>query len=106
MIKSEGYKAFRSTMRIHPVGDQRQPFAVDADWIYRPRAKCWYGDGRSFPEEVCEILRDKTARRHSHWVFYPDRDTLAPYDCAACGRSVEWRENFCPSCGAIMDEEG
>jgi hypothetical protein len=59
MIKVEGYRAFHGTMRITPVKSSGiEPFEITADWLYKPEYKCWYGQGRSFPEEICEVVRD------------------------------------------------
>lgn len=56
MIEVEGYKAFHGTMFIVPKNPDITPFhIVDADWLYKPDTKCWYGCGRSFPAEICII---------------------------------------------------
>lgn len=57
IICVEGYKAFHGDMRIVPLNFLYPAFYVcDKDWLYKPDTKCWYGDGRSFPAEVCEIV--------------------------------------------------
>ena len=57
MIEVEGYKAFHGTMKITPVASSgMKPFEIEADWLYKPEHGCWYGDGRSFPEEICEPI--------------------------------------------------
>lgn len=61
MICSEGYKAFRGTMRIVPKNPSMKPYELTADWLYKPEYQCWYGRGSSFPEEICEVLVDLTA---------------------------------------------
>lgn len=61
MICSEGYKAFRGTMRIVPKNPNMKPYELTADWLYKPEYQCWYGKGSSFPEEICEVLVDLTA---------------------------------------------
>ena len=55
MIKVEEYKAFRGTMRIVPKNKSIEPFEITGDWLYKPDTKCWYGGGRSFSEEICEV---------------------------------------------------
>lgn len=63
MIKVEGYKAFHGTMRIVPKNMNVEPMIInDTDWLYKPDTKCWYGDGRSFAEEICEIVEDENER--------------------------------------------
>lgn len=54
VINVEGYKAFRGTMRICPRGSE--PYELCGNWLYEPDTGCWYGNGRSFPKEVCTIL--------------------------------------------------
>lgn len=54
VISVEGYKAFRGTMRISPRG--AEAYDLCGDWLYKPGTGCWYGNGRSFPKEVCTIL--------------------------------------------------
>lgn len=58
MIKVEGYKAFRGTMKIVPKVSGYAPYEVSGDWLYKPDMKCWYGGGSSYPEEICEVLSD------------------------------------------------
>lgn len=60
MIKVEGYKAFRGEMIITPLVSTIKPFTVSGDWLYKPDTKCWYCGGRSYPQEVCSVLSDKT----------------------------------------------
>lgn len=60
MIKVEGYKAFRGTMRIVPKDAKFEPFELRGDWMYKPGADCWYGCGRSFYADICEVVEDKT----------------------------------------------
>lgn len=60
MIKSNGYKAFRGTMKITPKCAGIDPYELTTDWIYVPKYDCWYGNGSSFPSEVCEVIYDET----------------------------------------------
>lgn len=60
MICSEGYKAFRGTMRIVPKNPSMKPYELTTDWLYKPEYQCWYGRGSSFPEEICEVVVDLT----------------------------------------------
>lgn len=62
MICSEGYKAFRGTMRIVPKNPSMKPYELTADWLYKPEYQCWYGKGSSFPEVICEVMVDLTAQ--------------------------------------------
>ena len=59
MLKCEGYKMFRGTMRITPLNG-RHAYAVNGVWLYKPDVMCWYCKGSSYPEEICEVLVDET----------------------------------------------
>jgi hypothetical protein len=59
MIKVEGYKAFHGDMMITPKNGLYSAFYIcDKDWLYKPESDCWYADGRSFPAEICSIVRE------------------------------------------------
>ena len=58
MIKVEGYKAFHGVMRITPKNKQFPTITLECDWLYKPEHDCWYGDGRSFPAEICEVIEE------------------------------------------------
>lgn len=60
MIKVEGYKAFRGTMKIVPKNPKFEPMKIRTDWLYNPNTGYWYGDGRSFLPEICKIVEDET----------------------------------------------
>ena len=64
IIKVEGYKAFHGDMNINPKNPNIQPFCIcGKDWLYKPDTKCWYGDGRSFPADICEIIDSDITER-------------------------------------------
>ena len=57
IIKVEGCIAFHGTMKITPKNKLYPPFYIcDKDWLYKPDTDCWYGDGRSVPADICEII--------------------------------------------------
>ena len=56
MICVEGYKAFRGTMRITPKNPVFPVMEITGDWLYKPEYDCWYGAGRSFCADVCEVI--------------------------------------------------
>lgn len=80
MIYSEGYKAFRGTMRIVPKNSNTKPYELTADWLYKPEYQCWYGCGNSFPEEICEVVTDMTT-------------TLSFSDCEKSALTSPWGES-------------
>lgn len=57
MIKVEGYKAFSGILKITPTTG-KEPFRLIGEFIYKPETGCWYGRGRSFPAEICEVAED------------------------------------------------
>lgn len=59
MIKVEGFKAFHGDMKITPKNPKFKPFIVeDKDWLYKPEYDCWYGGGKSYVAEICEVLEE------------------------------------------------
>ena len=58
MIKVEGFKAFKGVMKITPKNTNFKPQILTGDWLYRPDYNCWYGNGRSFMADICEIVED------------------------------------------------
>ena len=55
MIRVEGFMAFHGDMKITP--KHYPPIRIyNKDWLYRPDTDCWYGDGRSFPAEICDPI--------------------------------------------------
>lgn len=64
IIKVEGYKAFHGDMLIRPKNTLLPSYYIqDKDWLYQPTTDCWYGDGRSFPSEVCEPVDNDNINR-------------------------------------------
>lgn len=60
MIKVEGYKAFRGTMRITPANINLQSITIHGDWLYKPEYDCWYCKGSSYPASICHVEIDET----------------------------------------------
>ncbi len=58
MITVEGYKAFKGIMRITPLCETVKPFELESSWLFKPDTKCWYGNGSSYGENICEIVED------------------------------------------------
>ena len=60
MISVEGDKAFHVDLMIIPKNSEFKPFYIkDKDWLYKPDTNCWYGNGQSFPAEICEVISIK-----------------------------------------------
>lgn len=60
MIKVEGFKAFRGTMKIVPKRLGWESFEIKGDWLYKPEYDCWYNGDSSYPASICEVLEDLT----------------------------------------------
>ena len=58
MISCEGYKMFRGIMRIVPKNPKFPCVDINAFWLYKPEYDCWYGNGSSYPAEICEVIED------------------------------------------------
>ena len=58
MLSCEGYKMFYGEMRITPKCKEVKPFTITTTWLYKPEGY-WYGDGRSFGKDICEITKDE-----------------------------------------------
>lgn len=43
--------------------------------------------------------------RHAHWMQKPQKWWLFPYQCSACKAFQGGATEYCPDCGAKMDEE-
>ena len=55
VVVVDGYRAFRGIMQIS--WRARPAEEIEAHWLYRPDTGYWYGNGRSFPKEICTILK-------------------------------------------------
>lgn len=53
MLICEGYKMFKGLMKV---GSN----VIEGTWLFKPEYKCWYCNGCSYPENVCEIIKDMT----------------------------------------------
>ena len=59
MLTCEGYKMFKSTARIVPTTDWREPFDETGTWLYKPEHNCWYVNGHSYPADVVTDFREE-----------------------------------------------
>ncbi len=55
MIEVEGFKAFRGVMRVVEV--RNRAHAIRGAWLYRPDTDCWYCGGKSYPADICVVLK-------------------------------------------------
>lgn len=58
MLQCEGYKMFYGVMEIKPKNTCSH--TVEGTWLYKPEYECWYCKGRSYPVDVCFIIKDTT----------------------------------------------
>ena len=69
---------------------------------------------KSFPDfsKAAKIIKEVTSAdvvevKHGRWVdetFKPNGFMFYPYKCSLCGEHNEEPSNYCPNCGAKMDE--
>ena len=50
---------------------------------------------------TAQIKAAPSAERHGHWIYTPTN--ILGYVCSECGKAM-CRFNYCPNCGALMDE--
>ena len=60
MISCEGYKMFRGKMNIIPKNPKLPCQEIETVWLYKPEYDCWYGNGNSYPAQICEVVEDRT----------------------------------------------
>ena len=51
-----------------------------------------------------DVLLDTQEVKHGHWVVANDEDDEESYRCSKCGDLEYYTCNYCPNCGAKMDE--
>lgn len=51
---------FNGVMSIIPKNPNFPYEEIEAIWLYKPEYDCWYGNGSSYPADICEVLEDKT----------------------------------------------
>lgn len=108
MLEVEGYKMFNGLMKITPKNDIPL-FTLAGDWLYKPEYKCWYGQGRSFGEDICSVLFDETAVKHNNGEWTTDANRPDSIICSVCNcsESVWWADKgtkYCPNCGTRMKQ--
>lgn len=93
---------------LHVLNDIKSMPRVNIDSLIAEHEDIGYEKGRrdGYAEAVTDI------ERHGHWInhfddLFPMESTI---ECSACGEK-EWmmtiiNHNYCPHCGAKMDEEG
>ena len=69
-----------------------------------------YSDGTCTIDEIIDIAKeceavDAVPVVHGHWKAYPECGATR---CSVCDWSIEeaWWSNYCPLCGAKMDDGG
>lgn len=69
----------------------------------------YYDLGEYLTTQIRDMLMDIPSAdvapvRHGHWVVI-DAEEPRRYGCSECKRLSWHMENYCPNCGAKMDEE-
>ena len=63
---------------------------------------CWVDDTLDYIES--EPAADVEPVKHGRWLCV-DTDTEQFFLCNRCKKKEYWESNYCPNCGARMDEE-
>lgn len=66
----------------------------------------WHGSENEahYPKEPAEVI--ESSRPSAHWNYSPEIARYThPYECSHCGRKYDDATNFCPNCGAKMNNE-
>ena len=83
--------------RIERDCDARCPYKDYKEPVRSKMCKCCeLGDARMYVEDAPTV----DTKRHGHW----DSRQLV-YECSECGHMGYSDMNYCPNCGALMDEE-
>lgn len=108
MIETEGYKAFHGDIEITPLIKDKPKFRVyNKDFIYVPQNKCWYGGGRSYPEEIVsgtfEYVCQKSNKCGDSFSLLGTEDEVDPclYDIIETHENVTVEVLKCKNCGHI-----
>ncbi len=108
MITVENYKAFHGVMKITPKTKCVPPLEIEGDWLYKPEYKCWYGNGASYGEDICTVVRDDTEKLYRRKPDDKERHPCLPDRaiCSVCGTAITARWDYCQACGQKIDWEG
>ena len=101
MINVDNYKAFHGVMRITPRSLIVPEFEIEADWLYKPEYKCWYGNGASYGEDICTVVRDDSEKNIPKKP--KDREGTTYSFCPCCGSNNIYE--YCGDCGQAIDWE-
>lgn len=57
--------------------------------------------------DFCDRLDTLTERKNGHWVDVKGRQPNPGWKvrCSLCGCPQDYKHNFCPNCGAKMEDE-
>lgn len=103
MITVENYKAFHGVMRITPKTKCVTPLEIEGDWLYKPEYKCWYGNGASYGEDICTVVRDDSEKEFAKKLL-PDNRYYGIGMCPTCGVVFTSRTTkHCGNCGQKLD---
>ena len=83
------------------------------DAISRILARMWNCRGKHTISidkvKMEQIIRDELPpvipqQKYGKWIFHEIEDTLRWYECDQCGAEAVREYNYCPNCGAKMQE--
>ena len=99
MINVDNNKAFHGVMRITPRSLIVPEFEIEADWLYKPEYKCWYGNGASYGEDICTVVRDDSEKQKPKKTVLKFSEGYYGFYCPTCENQITVIGECCVNCG-------
>ena len=99
--------------------EEKMTRLIDADVLCDRLINAWNTAEKESEQLICGVMAkvvtpivvgtptvDAEPVRHGHWNIKPLwKGSDAKYcECSVCGKPVWWVSDYCPNCGAKMDE--
>ena len=95
------HKMVGTTLYEMPLNHPDVP-TVDVDSLNAKHEDIGYEKGyRDGYAEALEVTDNTEIRRHGHWN--ERYDTRYHFECSICKYLHQYKDNYCPNCGAKMD---
>lgn len=107
--RAEGVGACIAIVFDAPTIETISTNCVNVDKVIEEAWEIWKAnDGDTAMQTLIDWLKEYAPRviavpiKHGHWEFIGGYGYQ--YRCSECINCAEWKTEFCPHCGAIMDE--
>ena len=72
----------------------------------RSEYNCFDPNEREYYHALSEAISSLKNNRHGHWIDHQYKEfPIGRYWCSVCGAKHDMEWDYCPNCGAKMDEE-